>query len=140
MYLQNLFPEKKYLKLWPGWSKQNALRMSQTACENENMSLRGGFASSSLFYSDVKSRQHIEKGEKMNKIDVLIIGGGAAGLVAATTGKSHYPDKSFLLVRMEKHVLVPCGIPYIFGSLKNSDQNILPDAMLTKAGVPIKIG
>lgn len=76
----------------------------------------------------------------MKTTDVLIIGGGAAGLVAATTGKSHYPDKDFLLVRKEKQVLVPCGIPYIFGSLKNSDQNILPDAMLSKADVPIQVG
>ena len=54
----------------------------------------------------------------MEKTDVLIVGGGAAGLVAAITGKSHYPDKDFLLIRKEKQVLVPCGIPYIFGSLE----------------------
>ena len=76
----------------------------------------------------------------MEKTDVLIVGGGAAGLVAAITGKSHYPDKDFLLIRKEKQVLVPCGIPYIFGSLENSDQDILPDTMLINAGVPIMIG
>jgi NADH oxidase (H2O2-forming) len=76
----------------------------------------------------------------MEKTDVLIVGGGAAGLVAAITGKSHYPDKDFLLIRKEKQVLVPCGIPYIFGSLENSDQNILPDTMLINAGVPIRVG
>jgi NADH oxidase (H2O2-forming) len=76
----------------------------------------------------------------MEKTDVLIIGGGAAGLVAATTGKSHYPDKDFLLVRKENQVLVPCGIPYIFGSLENSDQDIMPDTMLINAGVNIRVG
>jgi len=75
----------------------------------------------------------------MDKTDVLVIGGSAAGIVAATTGKSFYPDKDFLLVRKEKQVVVPCGIPYIFGSLESSDQNLISDAVLTNAGVRIKI-
>ena len=33
--------------------------------------------------------------------------------------------------------MIPCGIPYIFGSLENSDQNILPDAGLVNLGVEI---
>jgi len=48
----------------------------------------------------------------MKKTDVLVIGGSAAGLVAALTGKSHYPEKDFLLIRKEKTVVVPCGTPY----------------------------
>lgn len=77
----------------------------------------------------------------MEKTDVLVIGGSAAGIVAATTGKSFYPDKDILLVRKEKQaqVMVPCGIPYIFGSLKNSDQNLISDTVLTGAGVRLKI-
>ncbi|MEZ4567898.1 MAG: FAD/NAD(P)-binding oxidoreductase [Desulfobacterales bacterium] len=47
----------------------------------------------------------------------MIIGGSAAGIVAATTAKSFYPEKSVTLVRKEKDVLVPCGIPYIFEPL-----------------------
>ena len=47
----------------------------------------------------------------MQKTDVLIIGGSAAGVVAATTGKGFYNDKEFMLIRKEQHVLVPCGIP-----------------------------
>ena len=35
----------------------------------------------------------------MKKTDVLIIGGSAAGLVTAVTGKSTYPEKDFLLIR-----------------------------------------
>jgi thioredoxin reductase len=49
----------------------------------------------------------------MKKTDVLIIGGSAAGIVAATTGKSCYPNKDFLLIRKEKQVIIPCGIPYL---------------------------
>ena len=75
----------------------------------------------------------------MEKTDVLIVGGSASGIVTATMGKSFHPDKDFLLVRKEKQVVVPCGIPYIFGSLESSDQNVAADAALTNAGVKIKI-
>lgn len=75
----------------------------------------------------------------MEKINVLIIGGGASGLQAAITAKTNYPDKSVVVVRKEEKVLVPCGIPYIFGSLHTSDKNILPDKMLTDIGVEIKV-
>ena len=75
----------------------------------------------------------------MKKTDVLVIGGSAAGIVAATTGKAFYPDKSFMLLRKEKQVMVPCGIPYIFGTLESSDQNIIPDAALTGAGIELKV-
>ena len=77
----------------------------------------------------------------MKKTDVLIIGGSAAGLVAAVTGKTAYPEKDFLLIRKEEKVMVPCGIPYIFGSLESSDQNILPgDVMYDKLGIKYKVG
>jgi len=76
----------------------------------------------------------------MERTSVLVIGGSAAGIVAAVTGKSHYPDKDFLLIRKEKQVLVPCGIPYIFGSLESSNKDIVPDATLTNAGIGLKIG
>ena len=76
----------------------------------------------------------------MKKTDVLIIGGSAAGLVAALTGKSQYPEKDFLLIRKEQVVVVPCGIPYIFGSLESSDQNVISDAGLEKAGIGLLVG
>jgi len=75
----------------------------------------------------------------MEKTDVLIIGGSASGIVTAVTGKSHYPEKDFLVIRKEKKVVVPCGIPYIFGSLESSDKNVIPDAVLEKAGVNLLV-
>lgn len=75
----------------------------------------------------------------MMKTDVLVIGGSAAGLVSATTAKSKNPEKSVTLIRKEEKVMIPCGIPYIFGTLGTSDKNILPDAGLTGLGVDIKI-
>ncbi|NOY68797.1 MAG: FAD-dependent oxidoreductase [Deltaproteobacteria bacterium] len=76
----------------------------------------------------------------MEKTDVLVIGGSAAGIVAATTAKSFYSDKEVMLIRKEDHVLIPCGIPYMFGTLESSDQNCIPDTGLTNAGVTLKTG
>ncbi len=75
----------------------------------------------------------------MEKTDVLIIGGSAAGIVAATTGKSFYSDKEFMVVRKEEKVLVPCGIPYMFETLDSSEKNIIPDTILENAGIKLKI-
>jgi len=75
----------------------------------------------------------------MKKTDVLIIGGGPAGIVTAVTGKSSYPDKDFLLIRKEKQVVIPCGIPYIFGTLGSSDKDAVSDSVLTRAGVGLII-
>jgi len=85
--------------------------------------------------NNIKKKKRIEK---MEKTDVLIVGGSAAGIVAATTAKSFYPEKSVTLVRKEEDVLVPCGIPYIFGTLEGSHQNQIPDVMLANAGVTLK--
>ncbi len=72
----------------------------------------------------------------MKATDVLIIGGSAAGMVAALTGKSVWPDKSFTLIKQQKEMMVPCGIPYIFGTLESSEQNIMPvDNMMEKNGI-----
>ncbi len=75
----------------------------------------------------------------MEKTDVLVIGGSATGLVAAMTAKSNYPDKSVTVIRKEEKVMIPCGIPYIFGTVDTSDNNILPDAGLIKLGVKIMV-
>ncbi len=75
----------------------------------------------------------------MEKTDVLVIGGSAAGIVAAVTGKSNYPDKDFLVVRKEKQVVIPCGIPYIFGSLDSIEKDFISDGALTNMGVKFKV-
>lgn len=72
----------------------------------------------------------------MTQTDVLIIGGSAAGMVSALTGKSAWPEKKFTIIKKTKDVMVPCGIPYIFGTLDSSNQNILPvDTLMAKSGI-----
>lgn len=75
----------------------------------------------------------------MKKTDVLVIGGSATGLVAAMTAKSGNPEKSVTVIRKEEKVMIPCGIPYIFGTVDSSDNNILPDGGLIKLGVDIVV-
>ena len=77
----------------------------------------------------------------MKKTDVLVIGGSAAGMVVSLTGKANYPDKSFTMIKKLKYVMVPRGIPYIFGTLDSSQLNIMPvDNMMEKAGVTSLVG
>ena len=64
------------------------------------------------------------------KTDILIIGGGPAGVVATTTAKKHYPLKQVTLIRKEKKAVIPCGIPYIFNRLDSVEKNLMPDQPL----------
>ena len=73
----------------------------------------------------------------MSQVDVLIIGGSAAGVSAAVTARSHYPGAAVALVRQEEKVSVPCGIPYVFGTLGSPDKNLIPDAAVTGKGVEL---
>lgn len=75
----------------------------------------------------------------MKKVDVTVVGGSAAGITAAITCRRHYPEKSVLLIRKEKQVLIPCGIPYIFGTVEGPDKNLVPDAVLEKNDIELLI-
>ncbi|MBN1458576.1 MAG: FAD-dependent oxidoreductase [Armatimonadetes bacterium] len=75
----------------------------------------------------------------MREADVVVVGGSAAGIAAAVTARRHYPDKRVLLVRKEKQVLIPCGIPYIFGTVGSPEKNLIPDDVLAKNGIDLLI-
>ena len=76
----------------------------------------------------------------MKQADIVVIGGSAAGIAAAITARRHYPEKSIILIRKEEKVLIPCGIPYIFGTLGKPENNLIPDGVLQKNNIQLIIG
>jgi len=63
----------------------------------------------------------------MKQYDILIIGGGPAGVTCALSAKNTYPDKKIALIRKETKPMIPCGIPYVFNTLNEVADNVLPD-------------
>lgn len=75
----------------------------------------------------------------MKQVDIVVVGGSAAGLPAAITARRHYPEKSILLIRKEKQVLIPCGIPYIFGTVGSPERNLIPDGVLQANNIELLV-
>ncbi len=73
------------------------------------------------------------------KTDILIIGGGPAGVVAAVTARRNNPAKEIILVRDKDKSVIPCGIPYIFNRLDSVEKDLMPDAPLEKSKVDLLI-
>ncbi len=69
------------------------------------------------------------------KYDVIVIGGNPAGSVAASVTKQLHADKSVLVIRKEPESLIPCGIPYIFGTLASAEEDIKPITPAQSKGV-----
>jgi NADH oxidase (H2O2-forming) len=81
----------------------------------------------------------IKRGYKVKQVDIVVVGGSAAGLPAAITARRHYPEKSILLIRKEKQVLIPCGIPYIFGTVGTPERNLIPDGALQANNIELVV-
>ena len=77
----------------------------------------------------------------MEQSDVLIIGGSAGGPITGISARRSYPDKKITIVRKEEQVLVPCGIPYIFGTVGSPEKNLIPydDVVLPKYDIDVII-
>ena len=75
----------------------------------------------------------------MTKTNILVIGGGPAGVIAAVTAKKKNPTKKVILIRENKISVIPCGIPYVFNRLDSVKKDILPDKSLldNKIGIII---
>ena len=71
------------------------------------------------------------------KVDVLVVGGGPAGIISAVTARKYYPTKNITLIKNINKGVIPCGIPYMFASLNNPDENKLGNAPLEKNNIDI---
>jgi len=72
----------------------------------------------------------------MKTTDLLVIGGSAGGILTATTARKAYGENiDITLIRETEQVMVPCGIPYIYGTLHDVNKNVIPDALLTNSNV-----
>jgi len=72
--------------------------------------------------------------------NVIIVGGGPAGIITALTAKSVYPDISVCLVKEIGDGVIPCAIPYMMHTLSDPKQNTMGNMPLEKAGIDIIVG
>ena len=72
--------------------------------------------------------------------NIVVIGGGPAGVISAVTAHKYYPDKKILVIKNVEEGVIPCGIPYMFSSLKDPDENRLGTAPLEEKGVKVVVG
>ncbi len=74
------------------------------------------------------------------QINVIIVGGGPAGVITALTAKSVYPEKSVCLIKEIGDGVIPCAIPYMMHTLADTKYNAMGNMPLEKAGIDIKVG
>lgn len=99
----------------------------------------GRFLYTDHMQCDVDEGAIYEKELTMKQTDLLVIGGSAGGILAATMARKAYGDIKVTVIRDTERVMVPCGIPYIFGTLRDTAKNVIPDAGLLGAGVELLI-
>jgi NADPH-dependent 2,4-dienoyl-CoA reductase/sulfur reductase-like enzyme len=76
----------------------------------------------------------------MMNSDIVVIGGGPAGIITALTAKSVYPDKSVCVIKDIGDGVIPCAIPYMMNTITDPKQNIMGNKPLEDAGIEIKVG
>jgi len=77
---------------------------------------------------------YIAGDQQMKNFDVIIIGGGPAGIITGVTGIKQNNGKAFLMIKEEEKGLVPCGIPYIFHEIGSVDGNVMGPKPFVDAG------
>ena len=72
-------------------------------------------------------------------VNIAIVGGGPAGVIAALTAKSVYPAKSVLMVKDIGDGVIPCAIPYMIHTLSDPNKNVMGNLPLENAGIDILV-
>lgn len=72
--------------------------------------------------------------------NVIVVGGGPAGIITALTAKSVYPEKSVWLIKEIGDGVIPCAIPYMIHTLADPQHNAMGNLPLEKAGIDIRVG
>jgi len=73
-------------------------------------------------------------------VNVIVIGGGPAGIITALTAKSVYPEKSVCVIKKIGDSVISCAIPYMMHTLSDPKQNAMGNMPLEKAGIDIIVG
>jgi NADH oxidase (H2O2-forming) len=68
------------------------------------------------------------------KTDVLIVGGGPAGIQATRLIRTHSPDTRVTVIRPEPHSMVYCAIPYAMEGLFPLSKTFKSDQLLLEVG------
>jgi len=73
----------------------------------------------------------------MKSCDVLVLGASAAGIAAGNAVKGYHPEKSVMLFRNVEKTVISCGIPYIYGEIKDINKDVVPDEYATQSGAEL---
>ncbi|MBN3033869.1 MAG: FAD-dependent oxidoreductase [Candidatus Saganbacteria bacterium] len=76
---------------------------------------------------------------KEKEADVIVVGGGPAGVISAVTARRYYPDKKILVIKSVGRGVIPCGIPYMFATLEKPEDNAMSDLPLEKSNVELLV-
>lgn len=96
--------------------------------------------STGLFFLGANiTRANINKGEnkEMNDYEVIIIGGGPAGIGASRIfGKASRKIKA-AVIRPEPHSMIYCALPYVIEKVVSLEKTFKSDALVTDNGVDL---
>ena len=69
--------------------------------------------------------------------DLLVVGGGPAGISAVRFAKLITPELAVAQVRSNPLTVIPCAIPYSLGRTVPRDSIVIPDSMITGVGAEL---